>query len=347
MRPTVVRRSLKLASRLWMMSTLTALLFLPSMGAGAGLGTRHTDPSQVLPLDQLAYEYRESISEVIREHTFHRQGDPESFHCQGDLYLNLLNEPLVPLTLWKDLSVSPVQLTKIGPNRYQGTDGAGASAVWDFVLRTPRLHVLLAYLTYVSPRGSTRIDARIVMIVHTSYGQGNNRESLIQHDVEAYVKVDTMGWKTLRAHCPARRRARSRGSGSRGRLLCVAHEPAGGHLSQLGLPGHRQPTGDRHQHQAAIPGSRRPKSHAGCIQGTPGRRAEPNDQFGRTPAVAILNRCGVARASSPCPSVHTGKMPVPRATGWIRPRLPRSTASSGLPNRDACHDGSSPCVHGG
>ncbi len=197
MRPTVVRRSLKLASRLWMMSTLTALLFLPSMGAGAGLGTRHTDPSQVLPLDQLAYEYRESISEVIREHTFHRQGDPESFHCQGDLYLNLLNEPLVPLTLWKDLSVSPVQLTKIGPNRYQGTDGAGATAVWDFVLRTPRLHVLLAYLTYVSPRGSTRIDARIVMIVHTSYGQGNNRESLIQHDVEAYVKVDTLGWKTL------------------------------------------------------------------------------------------------------------------------------------------------------
>jgi hypothetical protein len=197
MRPMVVRRSLKLARRLWMMSTLTALLFSPSLGAGAGLGTRHTDASQVLPLDQLAYEYRESISEVIRDHTFHRQGDPESFQCDGDLYLNLLNEPLVPLTLWKDLSDSPVQLTKIGPNRYQGSDGAGASAVWDFVLRTPRLHVLLAYLTYISPRGSTRIDARIVMIVHTTYGQGNNKEPLIHHDVEAYVKVDTKGWKTL------------------------------------------------------------------------------------------------------------------------------------------------------
>jgi hypothetical protein len=197
MRPMVVRRSLKLAKRVWMVSTLAALLFLPSLRAGAGLGARHTDPSQVLPLDQLADEYREIISEVIRDHTFHRQGDPESFECQGDLYLNLLNEPLVPLTLWKDLGDSPVQLNKIGPNRYQGSDGAGASAVWDFVLRTPRLHVLLAYLTYVSPRGSTRIDARIVMIVHSSYGLGSNTEPRIQHDVEAYVKVDTKGWKTL------------------------------------------------------------------------------------------------------------------------------------------------------
>ena len=35
------------------------------------------------------------------------------------------------------------------------------------------------------------------MIVHTTYGQGSNKEPLIQHDVEAYVKVDTKGWKTL------------------------------------------------------------------------------------------------------------------------------------------------------
>ena len=43
------------------------------------------------------------------------------------------------------------------------------------------------------------------MIVHTSYGQGNNRESLIQHDVEAYVKVDTPGLENPGAHCPAGR----------------------------------------------------------------------------------------------------------------------------------------------
>jgi hypothetical protein len=191
------RRSLTLGRRLWFAATLVTVLLVPIPRAGAGLGGRHTDPAQVVPLDQLAAEYRESVSEVISEHTFHRQGESETFPCHGNLYMSLLDEPLVPLTLWKDLSASPVQLQKVGPDRYQGTDGAGASAVWDFVLRTPRLHILLAYFSYVSPRSNARVDARIVLIVHSSYVRDSNKEPWVQHDVEAYVKVDSMGWKTL------------------------------------------------------------------------------------------------------------------------------------------------------
>jgi hypothetical protein len=164
--------------------------------AWAGLG-RRAEPSQVVPLDQLPAEYRENVAEVIRDHTFHRQGEAESFPCNAGLYMSLVNEPVLTVALWKDLADTPVQLRKVGPNRYQGEDGAGATATWDYVLRTPRLHVLLAYLSYVSPRGSTRIDARIVLIVHTGYYREVNNETYIQHDVEAFVKVDSKGWKTL------------------------------------------------------------------------------------------------------------------------------------------------------
>ncbi|MFI5457688.1 MAG: hypothetical protein ACHRXM_19785 [Isosphaerales bacterium] len=193
----MVRRSLTVGKPVWVGLTLAMVMAGVNPRAWAGLGARRPDPAQVLPLDQLAPEHREIVSEVIRDHTFHRQGESESFPCHGSLYLNLLDEPLVPLSLWKDLSASPVQLEKVGPDRYQGTDGSGSTAVWDFVLRTPRLHVLLAYFNYVSPRGNARIDARIVLIVHSSYVQDSNKEPWVQHDVEAYVKVDSMGWKTL------------------------------------------------------------------------------------------------------------------------------------------------------
>ena len=181
----------------WVALTLATVVGRGRSRAGAGLGARRPDPAQVVPLDQIAPEHREIVSEVIRDHTFHRQGESESFPCPGSLYLSLLNEPLVPLTLWKDLSDSPVQLQKVGPNRYQGTDGSGSTAVWDFVLRTPRLHVLLAYFNYVSPHGNARIDARIVLIVHSSTSRDSNKEPWVQHDVEAFVKVDSKGWKTL------------------------------------------------------------------------------------------------------------------------------------------------------
>jgi hypothetical protein len=197
MSTTLVHRSPVARKLLAALLTIVAVITMASASARAGLGARRLDPGQIVPLDQLAPEHREIVAEVIRDHTFHRLGEPERFQSTGTLYLSLLNEPLVPLTLWKDLSDSPVQLQKVGPNRYEGTDGAGSSAVWDFVLRTPRLHVLLAYFNYVSPRGNARVDARIVLLVHTSYVRDGNKEPWIHHDVEAFVKVDTMGWKTL------------------------------------------------------------------------------------------------------------------------------------------------------
>jgi hypothetical protein len=161
------------------------------------LGSRHVDPAQIVPLERIAPEHRESVAEVIRDHTFHRTGETDNFPCAANLYLSLLNEPLVPLTLWKDLSTSPVQLQKIGPDRYQGTDGSGATAIWDFIFRSPRLHVMLAYFNYVSPHGAARVDARILLVVRSNYAVDASKEPWVQHDVEAFVKVDSKGWKAL------------------------------------------------------------------------------------------------------------------------------------------------------
>jgi len=164
--------------------------------AGAA-GARAADPAQVVPLDKIAPEQRASVEEVIREHTLHRKGEPETFPCNAKIYLALLNEPALTLALWKDLSASPVQLRQIGPNRYEGSDGAGAAASWDFVYRSPKLHVLLCNLNYTTPRGNARLEARIVLVVRSGYYREVNGEPWVQHDVEAFVKVDSKGWKAV------------------------------------------------------------------------------------------------------------------------------------------------------
>ncbi len=168
-----------------------------SPAAGAGFGRAKIDPARVVPLDQIAPEYREPISEVIRDHTFHRQGAAESFPCDSDLYMTLVNEPAITLALWKDLAESPVRIKRLTADRYQGEDGSGSSATWDFVLRTPQMHVLIAKVGYISPRGNAQIDARVVLVLHTGYYREVNGQPYIQHDVEAFVKVDSKGWKTL------------------------------------------------------------------------------------------------------------------------------------------------------
>ena len=63
--------------------------------------------------------------------------------------------------------------------------------------RSPKLHVLLGHLDYTSPRGNAHLQGRIVLIVHSGFYREVNGEPWVQHDVEAYVKIDSKGWKAV------------------------------------------------------------------------------------------------------------------------------------------------------
>ena len=163
----------------------------------APAGTRTIDPALVVPLDKIPPQHREAVAEVIRDHTMHKKGAADTFPCHSKVYHSLVNEPSITLALWQDLANSPVKLRQLDANRYQGTDGAGTTATWEYVYRSPKLHVLLSDLDYVSPRGAAKLNGRIVLIVHSGFYREVNGESWIQHDVEAFVKVDSKGWKAL------------------------------------------------------------------------------------------------------------------------------------------------------
>ena len=171
---------------------------LPGGRDRASAGLRRPDPAQVIPLDQVAPSFRDGVAEVIRDAHFHRQGKAETFPCNPKLYLKLLNEPALTLALWQDLGPSPARLQQVGPSRFQGSDGSGASASWEYVLRSPRLNVMLCELDYSGPRGNSRLQGRIVLIVRTNYFRENSKGELwIKHELEAFVKVDTRGWKAV------------------------------------------------------------------------------------------------------------------------------------------------------
>jgi hypothetical protein len=192
MEPRTARRTLAILS-----------VWLGVLGAGpvgpplAWASPRGVDPAQVVPLDQIAPGRRESVAEVIRDHSFHRKGAAETFPCNASIYLGLLNEPALTLALWKDLSPHPARLQQVGPGRYRGTDGSGTTATWEYVLRSPRLHVLLCDLDYLSPHGNAHLEGRIVLVVRSGFFREVNGEPWVQHEVEAFVKIDSRGWRTV------------------------------------------------------------------------------------------------------------------------------------------------------
>ncbi len=191
------------SSRRWMgvlAGIVGVLAPLPGRDDDARAGVRRVDPAAVVPLDQVAPPLRDPVAEVIRDAHFHRQGKPDTFPCNPRLYMKLLSEPALTLALWQDLGPTSAKLQQVGPNRFQGTDGAGTSATWEYALRSPRLNILLCDLDYSAPRGGARLQGRIVLIVRTGFfreKEAANGELWVRHEVEAFVRVDSRGWKAV------------------------------------------------------------------------------------------------------------------------------------------------------
>lgn len=163
------------------------------------LGASRTGADSLLPMDQVAPERQADVREVIENYTIHRQGKPDAFPCDANLYLALLNEPSLTLALWKDLSQAPVKLQHLGPNQYYGDDGMGTTATWEFVYRSNRLHALFCNLTHIRPKSHSKLEGRIVLLVRSEFykGRSETEPPYIQHEVEAFVKVDSKGWRAL------------------------------------------------------------------------------------------------------------------------------------------------------
>lgn len=154
---------------------------------------------QILPLSEIDPARRHEVIEIIESATIHKQGKPEAFPCHHQLYLALLNEPSLTLSLWKDLSNAPVRLQHVGPNQYEGDDGMGTTARWEFVYRSARLHALYCNLTHIRPTTHAKLEGRVVLIVRSEFfePQAAGEPSVVRHDVEAFVKVDSKGWRAL------------------------------------------------------------------------------------------------------------------------------------------------------
>ncbi len=185
----------------WALAAVVLALGLLAVGSTAPepvqAGFRRIEPAEVLPMDQIDPRLRDSVAEVIRDNSFHQQGQPETFPCNPRIYLALLNEPALTLALWKDLSPNPARLQMIAPGRYQGTDGAGTVATWEYALRSPRVHVLLCDLEYTTPRGNARLEGRIVLIARSNFLREPNGETWVKQDLEAFVKIDSRGWRAV------------------------------------------------------------------------------------------------------------------------------------------------------
>ena len=263
----------------------------------AQTANRAVDPAKSIPLDQLAPADRESVAEVLGGPTFHRRGKSDSFQCNPRLYLALVNQPLLTLALWKNLSPSPVTLREVSPGSFQGTNNNGTEVGGRFLIRTPTLHVVLSNFRYNTPRGNLHLEGRIVLVLRTAYFKEPQGEYWVRHDLEVFVKIDTRGCARLGPLGSADRREISRRPGPRRGLVRLTHEPTGRHLPELGRRCRHEPQRHSLGNSTKLPHSRLPSPQGRRLpRQTPSRRREFGDRTG--PTAVIFSNFPKQRAAS-------------------------------------------------
>lgn len=187
-----VRPSPTSGRRLW--AGFACLAALAALGAG---DPTPDEARKLIPWDSLDTEVREKLESVVDHATIHHRCPAEVFACSPDLYLLLLHDPVMTLELWKQLGESKATLDQTSPDHFKGSDGQASSGRWEFVYKTPELHVIYAEGQYKGTLLGGTLETKSVLVLRTVFFEERDGRRYVKHQLDGFVKAESGNLKPL------------------------------------------------------------------------------------------------------------------------------------------------------
>jgi hypothetical protein len=155
------------------------------------------DAKALIPWKKLDEKTRTKLEEVVEQPTVYHRTPSEVFACSPELYLLLLNEPVLTLELWRSLGNADATLEAVGPNQFEGKDGHASNGRWEFVYRSPELTVIYAEGQYHGPLLGSTLETKSVLVLRAAYFQERDGKQYVKHQLDGYVKADAGSLKPV------------------------------------------------------------------------------------------------------------------------------------------------------
>jgi hypothetical protein len=183
---------------------LAAALIVSATGAaGADPATSTATTSTIdearalIPWDEIDEQARAKTEDVVQHPTVYRRSRGEVFATDPELYLLLLEQPVLTLELWKTLGASDASLKEVAPQQFEGSDGHASSGRWQFIYRRPDLAVIYAEGQYRSPLLGKTLNTRSVLVLRYVFFQERDGKQYVKHQLDGFVKADSGSLKPL------------------------------------------------------------------------------------------------------------------------------------------------------
>lgn len=197
-------RSISLSNRLrrrdWLVAAGASLLALPAgrLG-GAEQGEADVSPRaredaiNRLPLRELNEETQRKVLSVVERPSIFRRMPTKTIDCDTDLYLFLVRNPEVVVSIWEVMGVSNMTAERVGPYAWKGNDGSGTICNIELVYGTQNLHILYGDGFYEGPLLKRKINGRCVLLLHSGYSRGQDTRGYIGSQLDVFLTIDNVG----------------------------------------------------------------------------------------------------------------------------------------------------------
>ncbi|MEY4567891.1 MAG: hypothetical protein RLY14_2861 [Planctomycetota bacterium] len=146
-----------------------------------------------IPLNNLNAEARQKINVVLDKPSFFRRLPAEAINCDPDLFLFLVRHPEVLVNIWDLMQITKVELQRVAPFEFRGSDGAGTTCQSELIYGTPNLHIYYGTGVYSGPLMARDISGRCLCVLSSSSAVGPGGKAKVGSQMDVYMKLDSVG----------------------------------------------------------------------------------------------------------------------------------------------------------
>lgn len=187
----------KCVGRRWLLASLLLVCWATPLWAqfGEGLIARDTRREAIaaIPFQHLDANVQQTVHQIVSSPTLYRRLPVRTIECEQEMYLFLIRNPEVVVSMWQLIGITQVGCKRLGPYSFEGTDGAGTVTRVDLVYGTPQQHLYVADGQYEGPLMKRMTHGKCVMLLTSDYAAAADRRTQITSQLDLFVQLDNVG----------------------------------------------------------------------------------------------------------------------------------------------------------
>lgn len=146
-----------------------------------------------IPFSRINASAQENIRAVVDRPSFFRRLPTQTIECDPELFLLLVRYPEIIVNIWDLMDITKVEVKRIAPYVFTGTDGAGTQCRCELLYGTSDVHVYYGNGTYSGSMATRNIDGRCVCVLHSSTSFNQVGRATITVTMDVFMKLDSFG----------------------------------------------------------------------------------------------------------------------------------------------------------